>query len=193
MTTKSQTREYRIWSGMRGRCNNKNAPSYRYYGARGIKVCARWERSFDNFLGDMGVAPSKSHSIDRINNDGNYEPGNCRWATRRQQMTNTSRTVHITIDGVTRSLIEWAEHLELPYHRLQGRLRAGCSIEDLLLPSRQLFKEQFTKRAHCCNGHPFKDESAFFINRVGTRVCRICDSASKRRWDKKSRALKRAA
>lgn len=83
--------EYRIWSGMRSRCNNaRDADHFEDYGGRGITVCARWEK-FENFFADMGYRPSRKHSLDRIDNDGNYEPGNCQWATPSQQRRNQRR------------------------------------------------------------------------------------------------------
>lgn len=79
--------EYRIWANMRYRCNNKNSKEYRHYGGRGIKVCKRWD-DFWLFMEDMGPRPGKEFSIDRINNNGNYSPSNCRWATIHQQLKN---------------------------------------------------------------------------------------------------------
>tara|TARA_R110000868_G_scaffold13848_3_gene64357 strand:- start:8415 stop:8933 length:519 start_codon:yes stop_codon:yes gene_type:complete len=83
-----KTTEYISWFGMKQRCYNTNFRQYKDYGGRGIKVCERWKESFVNFLEDMGRKPSPQHSLDRINNDGNYEPSNCRWATRSEQQNN---------------------------------------------------------------------------------------------------------
>lgn len=81
-------KEYRNWMGMLNRCRNPNFKDWEYYGGRGITVCERWKNSFRFFLDDMGPRPSDAHSIDRINVDGNYEPGNCRWATPKEQAQN---------------------------------------------------------------------------------------------------------
>jgi hypothetical protein len=83
-------REYRIWMGMKARCLQPSAARWKRYGGRGITVCERWLHSFERFIADMGPCPSPKHSIDRINNDGNYEPSNCRWATASEQMLNRS-------------------------------------------------------------------------------------------------------
>ncbi len=88
---KSNLKEYNAWNAMKNRCNNPKDPSFYRYGGRGISVCDRW-LTFENFLADMGNRPSKRYSLDRINNDGNYEPGNCRWATAKVQGANKAHT-----------------------------------------------------------------------------------------------------
>ncbi len=114
--------EYRIWAGIRTRCRNPNASGYENYGARGIKVCDRWE-DFEAFLADMGARPSPEHSIERRDNHADYSPENCYWADRMTQNNNSRSNVPITIDGVTRNVSQWNRvygvvHVRLARERL---------------------------------------------------------------------------
>ena len=89
-STKYITGKFRdLWYNIKRRCNNPSDTGYKYYGGRGIKVCDRWLNSFEDFVSDMGMYPTEAHEIDRINNDGNYEPGNCRWVTHQENAKNT--------------------------------------------------------------------------------------------------------
>ena len=118
----NKTRVHKIWSGMVGRCTNKENVGYPNYGGRGIKVCRRWN-SFNNFYKDMGDPPSKRHSLDRINNNGNYTKTNCRWATHKQQANNRRNNVYIKFNNVTKTLAEWATLIGLTAGGLRIRIR----------------------------------------------------------------------
>lgn len=129
----SDSPEHRAWRAMRARCSNPNGQDYAYYGARGIVVCERWE-SFSCFLADMGPRPGPGYSIDRINVDGNYEPGNTRWATRKQQMRNTRRATWVVYEGVRMTLHDAAALCGIPGKALRQRYRHGWREPDLFLP-----------------------------------------------------------
>lgn len=129
----SDSREYDVWVSMLQRCNNHQNPSYHRYGARGIIVCEEWNESFEVFIRDMGRRPSPAHSIDRINNNGNYEPLNCRWATRREQARNMRSNVILDYNGKSLCLSEWAEQVGIPLSIIDSRLRrGGWSVEKAL-------------------------------------------------------------
>jgi hypothetical protein len=123
--------EYIAWSGMKERCLNPNASAYEYYGQRGIKICDRWINSFENFLADMGVKPSTRHSLDRFpnNENGNYEPENCRWATKKQQANNVRDNIVVEYKGEFKTLSEWRDELGFNYGTVSSRLRNGYSVE----------------------------------------------------------------
>jgi hypothetical protein len=127
----SKTPIYNIWQLMRIRCNNPNNPGYRYYGDRGIRVCERWN-DFENFLEDMGIPPNSDYSIDRIDNDGNYEPGNCRWANKFQQANNRRINRKIEFRGECLTIAQWARKIGVLDSTLRLRLSNGWSIEKTL-------------------------------------------------------------
>lgn len=115
-----KTREYSAWLGMRYRCEDSRLKCYKNYGGRGIKVCERWQ-SFPVFLSDMGCCPTGC-SLDRVDNNGNYEPENCRWATRKQQNRNRRGNRLIEINGVSKPLVDWTEQQGLDYMLVHARL-----------------------------------------------------------------------
>lgn len=100
---------YASWKSMNRRCTNPNTMLFSQWGGRGITVCDRWKTSFEHFVLDLGPRPSPSHSIDRIDNDKGYFPGNCRWATKTEQARNTKRNRLIEYNGETKCLAEWAD------------------------------------------------------------------------------------
>lgn len=117
--------EYSVWMNMRARCNNPKNSRFATYGARGIKVCERWENDFLNFLTDMGRRPSPEHSIERKNNDKNYEPGNCVWATRKEQARNRRTSRFIVVDDASLTMAEWSEITGINRQTIHARLKAG--------------------------------------------------------------------
>lgn len=126
----ANTPEYKIWAAMKDRCYNTKCNRWSTHGARGVKVCDRWLDDFSNFIADMGVRPGKEFSLERIDNNGNYAPENCRWATDTEQAENRRTTKLITIGGKTQSLKAWCRQLEIPYLRTWKRLYMyGWSLE----------------------------------------------------------------
>ncbi len=123
----SRSPEYRTWSGMLQRCKNKKYTKYHLYGGRGITVCERWHK-FDNFLVDMGPRP-EGLTLDRIDNNGNYEPGNCRWATKKQQARNMRPNIVLTVNGETKLLVEWAEQKGICFNTMRERIYRGFPPE----------------------------------------------------------------
>ncbi len=138
----TQWPEYWPYTGMIKRCKNPNDGSYDKYGGRGISVCDRWENGTEHLSGlecfvvDMGEYPGGDYSLDRIDNDGNYTPENCRWATPLQQSRNNRNCRLITHDGKTQSVTEWAEETGVSRSTIYKRLDAGCSVEEALSPGR---------------------------------------------------------
>lgn len=128
----SQHPLFNTWNGMIDRCHNESSKSYRLYGARGIEVCARWRNSFDDFAADVGDKPSPRHSLGRIDNDGNYEPGNVRWETRWEQQRNKRSCRYVTVSGETKTVSEWARSIGVTSEAMRLRLKKSASLEAIV-------------------------------------------------------------
>lgn len=124
--------EYKVWGAIIERCENPHSDHFDRYGGRGIRMCRRWRESFAAFLADMGARPSPQHWIERIDNDGHYEPVNCKWATRAEQARNRSNNRLITFCGESLPLVTWAERTGLSKATIEGRLRRGWPTERAL-------------------------------------------------------------
>lgn len=138
---KKNSRLYGIWCGIKSRCYNKNNKSYKYYGERGISVCKEWQQ-FEAFM-EWAMANNYSHTltIDRINVNGNYEPSNCRWVTRKEQSQNTRENHYITFNNTTKTLTEWSECKKIPAPTILARLKRGWSVEKTLTTQPRMLRK----------------------------------------------------
>lgn len=139
------TPEYRVWISIKGRCKYPSCKAYKNYGGRGIKICKRWDESFEAFYEDMGLRPEGT-SIDRINNYKGYEPGNCRWASSRVQGRNRRYVRKLTFNGRTERLDDWAEEIGLTRSTLEQRIAKGWSVEKALTTPLDKSKSHKRKR-----------------------------------------------
>lgn len=128
----NKSKEYRTWLAIKRRCLDKNDKRYHDYGGRGITICIDWTYSYENFLLSVGRAPTNNHSIDRIDVNGNYEPGNVRWSTRIEQQNNMRSNVMITYMGETKTLAQWCRELGLKYGTVSTRISRGWAINKAL-------------------------------------------------------------
>lgn len=178
----SRSRAYQAWLGMRQRCNNPNSRFYSYYGGRGISVCERWS-VFENFLADMGQ-PGPGESLDRYpDNNGNYEPTNCRWASRRAQQNNRRINRLVTLMGEEHTIAEWARITGIHRNTITQRIDAGLPAVDVLssaklndpsgLSAGVLASAAVRKaRTHCKRGHQWDDINTG--RQKKGRRCRAC-------------------
>jgi hypothetical protein len=142
----SVTKEYNAWAAMLKRCRNPSHPLFPRWGGRGITVCERWEK-YEQFIADLGPRP-QGHTLERINNDGNYEPGNVRWATPADQQRNTRRTRFLTHQDVTLCITDWAARLGFKTSAaLSKRLRNGWSVSRALTTPADI-RYRRSKRPH---------------------------------------------
>ena len=118
----SESPEYLSWGSMKQRCLNPRCKAYPYYGGRGITICPEWIASFATFYRDMGPRPSPKHTLERVNNNQGYSPDNCKWVTRKEQGENRRHPTSITYNNETRSIADWAKHLNVSYQILYHRL-----------------------------------------------------------------------
>ena len=142
----TKTPEHRSYGAMIQRCENVNHHAYPMYGGRGIKVCKAWRESFETFYKDMGPRPSMEYTLDRYpNKDGNYEPSNCRWATKDEQNFNRRDNTSLTIDGVTLTITEWARKHGLDYNVVSKRIKDGWDIQKALNEPKRVKKPNSNK------------------------------------------------
>lgn len=125
--------EYAAWQAMLQRCYRQTHKNYCRYGGRGISVCETWKNSFEEFLSDMGRRPGYGFWLERRDNNGNYEPKNCSWETAKGQLNNTRWNRSISIDGVSKTISQWADHLSVRPNLISSRLRRGWGERDAVL------------------------------------------------------------
>lgn len=130
-TSAQHRRTYKCWQDMKARCYTPTCHNYPNYGGRGIRVCDRWIESFSNFVADMGLKPD-GLTLDRIETNGHYEPGNCRWANRAEQRRNQRDCIYLTLDGITKTAEEWAHEVGLHPETIRRRKKKGLSDEEVL-------------------------------------------------------------
>jgi hypothetical protein len=190
MTRKTHHPLYTIWRGIRRRCRNPKMKFWENYGGRGIQVCKEWD-DFYRFAADVGPRPSRWHSIDRVDNDGHYEPGNVRWATKSEQMLNRRGAVYVEVEGVRYRAHELSKRSGRKPDTIVERARKGMTLEEVLSPKKHVPRRcieaanagrraNARARTHCKYGHPWNEENTYFT-KGGAKVCRICHKLKMRR------------
>jgi len=129
---KERPPEYSVWVGMNQRCHNPSSKDYPNYGGRGIEVCSLWRKSFEAFYMHVGSRPDPKYTIDRVDTNGNYEPGNVRWLSRTEQNRNQRSNINLTINGVTQTIAEWSKHpdCKVAKRTLYKRIHNGWPPEE---------------------------------------------------------------
>lgn len=182
---------YKLWNGMKRRCSNERARQYCDYGGRGITVCDRWQKSFQDFVTDMGPRP-QGWTIERVDNNAGYSPENCRWATRAEQLLNKRNNIRVTVEGREYLAHTLAKRCGLDPRTIAKRAARGLSLAAVLDPkwrgnpdgARIGAASSATKRrsaTHCKRGHPLSGEN-LRLAPAGMRVCRECSRIRDRKY-----------
>ncbi len=190
MPFKKKPLVYDVWRSMRDRCYNPRSRAFPDYGGRGIQVCDRWRNSYAAFAEDMGERP-EGCSIDRVDNDGDYTPTNCRWTDRKTQQRNRRNVVHVTVDGIRYRAIDLADASGLKTDTIVKRANLGLCFEDVIAPDKRVYHaglalggqasgQKRRSATHCAKGHEFTEANTH-ITPQGWRRCRACHNAKMRR------------
>lgn len=177
---------YSVWQGMRQRCRNPNVKQWADYGGRGISICPSWD-DFHKFVEDMGARPTPKHTLDRIDNDKDYGPRNCRWATRAEQQRNRRNSVFVKIEGETYRLIDLVDETGIKADTIATRANAGLSLADI--KSGKQLKRGPKHSTHCKWGHEYNDQNTLLTPK-GHQYCRVCHNAKMRRYNAAKRKAK---
>lgn len=189
----NRTPEYAAWVNMKERCGNPKLRDYHRYGGRGIRVCDRWNDSYEAFLSDMGRRPSPSHSLDRYpNSDGNYEPGNCRWATRIEQARNKSDNRRVIVNGAAVCITEAAEMTGVSRKTIARRLDTGKTGAEVFAPV--VKPQRFSFRGRELTAEQICEESGIGLSAFWRRIHRHGDAdIAIAEWQKNGRGKRPSA
>ena len=175
------TPAYKSWCSMLQRCNNVKSTHYKRYGGRGIMVCNNWLQ-FENFLADMGQPPEK-YTIERINNNGNYEKSNCKWASRLEQQSNRNVCRIISWNGVSNTIAEWSRITGIHHNTITSRLNNNLQVDQIFSQDKQINTKGLSlgatssslarlARTHCKYGHEYTPENT--TQTAKQRICKTC-------------------
>lgn len=188
---------YSVWQGMRRRCMNPNFKQWKDYGGRGLTICPEWS-NFLQFVEDMGPRPSKTHTLDRKDNDKPYEPSNCRWATKREQMINRRITLRVFIEGNVYLVADLARQYGLKPDTIKDRVNKGMPFDKVVAKTRYTFTGGVRRaievrvtnqlaKTHCKHGHEWSPENTG--KQKNGRYCKACNRLKVNRQNERKRSL----
>lgn len=169
----ANTREFKIWGGIKKRCLNKYCPAFKNYGGRGIVICDEWKTDFMAFYKHVGPSPSNQHEIDRIDNDGNYEPGNVRWVVRQQNSRNTRRNKTYRYKGKDYILTDLADIAGIDRRTIAARLKSGWSVSDAVEIPKDLYHHGGLRSERWVEANNNKHQRNFRYKEVDYSVCEL--------------------